>query len=98
MSDSKFEEYALLDAQEKQIKEKKEVLRAEILSEMVSEGSQKVETALGSFSVSKLKKWTYPESVTELGEKFKAAKAKAESTGDATYTEEESLRFTSAKI
>ncbi len=48
--------------------------------------------------MTRLKTWTYPESITAIYDKFKAAKAKAESTGDATYTEKESLRFTQVKL
>jgi hypothetical protein len=36
--------------------------------------------------------------VVEIGENFKAAKAEAESTGDATYTTTPSLRFAPVKL
>ena len=93
-----YEEYALLDYKEKEIKKQKEELRARIIAEMNEKGSQKVSHSLGSFSISKLKKWNYPEYITELADDLKAKKAKAESTGEATYEEEESLRFTSMKV
>ncbi len=93
-----FEQYAILDNEEKALKERKEVLRATIIAQMASEYANTAETAVGKFSITKLKKWTYPEAVEELGEKFKAAKAKAESTGDATYEEQDSLRFTAVKL
>lgn len=93
-----YEEYAIIDSQIKELESKKEQLRGVILTEMVSKGEEMVETAIGKFSVTRLKKWTYPEKVLELGEKFKAEKAKAESTGEATYEESESLRFTGVKL
>ena len=93
-----YEEYAILDAQIRDLTNKKESLRVDIVKEMVEKGEEKVETGIGSFSISKLKTWSYPEKVLEIGEKFKAAKAKAESTGEATYVEKESLRFTQLKI
>jgi hypothetical protein len=91
---SPFEEYAVLDAQIKMLTAQKEALRDRLV-EVVHD---KTETDYGTFSISHLKKWTYPEKVVELGEKFKAAKAKAESTGEATYEVEPSLRFTPIKL
>lgn len=93
-----YDEYAVLDAQIKSLEGKKDELRAIILKEMVESGEEAVETAVGKFSVTRLKTWTYPEKILEVGEKFKALKAKAESTGDATYVEKESLRFTTIKL
>jgi hypothetical protein len=93
-----YEEYAILDAQIKALEVKKESMRVEILKDMVDKGEDKIETSVGSFSVARLKKWVYPEYVTEMNESFKAAKAKAESTGEATYTEVESLKFNSIKL
>ncbi len=93
-----FAEYADVDAQIKALEVKKEQLRPFIVKKMIEDGVDKVETELGKFSVNQLKKWSYPEEVVELGEEFKAAKAKAESTGEATFEETPSLRFTPAKL
>ena len=96
--ENNYTEYAIIDAKIAELTAKKEGLRVKILEEMVANGEDKVTTGVGSFSVSKLKSWTYPEKVLELGEKFKAAKAKSESTGDDSYVEKSSLRFTSIKL
>ena len=88
----------MLEAQSKEIELKKEQLRPVILRALIESSVTKMETPFGSFAVQKRKKWEYPESVLEIGEEFKAAKAKAESTGDATFTEEEGLRFTIIKL
>lgn len=93
-----YEEYAMLEAQETAIKAKKEQLRPHILKMMLENGEKKVETAVGSFSRGVRKVWTYPESVMEFNNKFKEAKAKAESTGEATYEEVDQLRFTKAQL
>lgn len=93
-----FEQYALLEAQEKEIAAKKEMLRPAILQKMIDDGIEKLDTSVGKFSITRLKQWTYPEHVQQLGEDFKEAKAKSESTGEATYTEKESLRFTIIKL
>ena len=93
-----YEAYALLDAQIKELTAKKEAMRDEMIQDFVSKGVDKLETPYGKFSVTPLKSWTYPETVLAIGEEFKAAKAKAESTGEATYVEKPSLRFTEVKI
>ena len=77
---------------------KKEQLRPHIIGMMIDEGIEKLETGLGKFSILKTKKWEYPEEVVELGDRFNVAKTKAQQTGEATFEETESLRFTSAKL
>jgi len=89
-----YEKYAILINEIKVLEEKKDALKNEILQEMVDKEQDKIQTTVGSFTVAKLKKWEYPAKVVELGEKFKTAKAKAESTGEAKFVETPSLRFT----
>ena len=93
-----YEEYAIIDAKIKDLENQKDSLRGLILKDMVDSGQDAIDTSVGKFSVTRLKAWTYPDKVIELGEKFKAAKANAESTGDATFVEKESLRFTQIKL
>ena len=93
-----YEDYAVIDAQMKVLEGKKDELRVLILKDMVDNKQEAIETSVGKFSVTKLKTWTYPDEVIAIGDKFKAEKAKAESTGDATYVEKESLRFTQIKL
>ncbi len=93
-----YEDYAIIESQIKELENKKDELRGLILKEMVENGEEAVDTAVGKFSVTRLKTWTYPPKVLELGEKFDAAKEKAKSTEEATFTEKESLRFTKIKL
>jgi hypothetical protein len=95
---SHYEEYAIIEAQIKELENKKDSLRGLILKDMVESGEESVDTAVGKFTVTRLKKWTYTEKVEKLSEDLKAQKAREESTGDATYTESESLRFTKIKL
>jgi hypothetical protein len=106
---NKFEEYALLEAQIAELESKKETMRSEILADMRERGVESEKHSLGQFTIAKLKKWSYPKKVVELEkekkaeiasltDEIKAAKAKAESTGEATYEESDSLRFTSVKL
>ncbi len=98
MTGDLYGEYAVLDAKIKALTDEKEGLRVKIVEDMVERGASKEETAVGSFTISKLKKWKYPEKVLAIKEKFEVAKAKAESSGEATFEEQDSLRFTAIKL
>lgn len=93
-----YDEYALLEAEIAERELKKEQLRPLILEQMIENDKKKIETAIGVFSVSKRKKWTYPKVVLDIGEEFKAAQAKAQSTGEATFEETQLLVFTKLKL
>jgi len=92
-----FAEYANCTAQIKDLKDKADSLKESIIL-VVSKDKKEGVKAYGKFTVSNLKKWEYPESLISLEEEVKAKKAKAQSTGDATYTESPSLRFTPIKL
>ena len=93
-----YERYAVINSQMEDLKNQKDSLRTEILEDMIERGEDKVETGVGKFTVTKLKTWTYTSKVEELNEEYKARKAKEESTGDATFVENPSLRFTQVKL
>lgn len=93
-----YSEYAVLESQIKELENKKDALRTQILQDMIDNGEEKKETAFGKFTVSKLKKWTYSQKTLDVIEKVKTLKAKEESCGIATFTEQESLRYTALKI
>lgn len=77
---------------------KQDQLKPHIIEMMTEQGAEKIELDIGKFTITRLKSWSYPEAVVDLGEEFKAAKAKAESTGEATYEVNESLRYTPVKL
>ena len=93
-----YEQYALLKSKMTELENKEAELRTQILEEMVEKGEEKIETAMGSFKKATLKKWTYTDKVAELEEDFKARKALEQSTGEATYIEQSSLRYTPIKL
>jgi hypothetical protein len=93
-----YEQYAVIVQQINALTAKKDEIKVKILGDMVEQGEDKVQTEVGSFTVAHLKTWEYPKKVLELGEKFKSAKAKAESTGEAKFVETPSLRFTGIKL
>ncbi len=98
MNNNLYEEYAAVQAEIDALELKKSQLRPFIMQRMIDEGLEKVEFALGKFSVNPLKKWTYSEKVIEMTDELKAQKAKEESTGEATFEETPSLRYTAAKL
>jgi|GEM_PF-3314530 len=104
-----YEDYAILDAEIGALEAKKQIMRVEILNDMVSRGVTKEKHALGGFSVFPVKSWEYPEAIVDLAgdikvkvaklnEKVKTAKAKAESDQTATYSEVNTVRFSKIKI
>lgn len=93
-----LDQYALIGSQIKDLSTQKDNLQKEILDSMEVAGEEKVESGLGKFSITYLKKWDYPEYVTEAKDNYDLLKAKAESAGDASFTTAPSLRFTAIKL
>lgn len=91
-----YEEYAVLCDRIKTLTTLKETMVTKIMEDMGDES--KKDLPVGKFTITKLKTWKYPANVVELGEEFEARKAMAQSTGDATFTEKPSLRFTPSTI
>lgn len=96
--EDKYEIYAVLTAQIKELTERKAAINEMILRELSDNEEEKVETPVGKFTVTKLKTWSYTDKVKKLEEEYKAQKAKEESTGDAIFVEKPSLRFTPIKL
>lgn len=96
--EDKYTKYAVLDAQIKVLTSQKDELKAEIIEDMAEKGEDNASTSTGKFKVVPLKTWTYTKKVYELEEEYKAQKAHEESTGDATFVEKSSLRFTPIKL
>jgi hypothetical protein len=93
-----YEDYAVLESQIKALIAKKDELKEHIINDMIERNESKAETSVGSFTIAKLKTWTYSKKVAELEEEYKAQKAKEEQTGDATFVEKPSLRYTKIKL
>jgi len=98
MKDKLYEDYAVLDAQVKLLQGQRDELRVEIVKDIVDSGETAVKTAVGNFTISKLKTWTYTPVVAELNDRLKARKATEESTGEASFEEKPSLRFNQIKL
>lgn len=88
---------AIIEAKMKELSNEKDAIRKQILEEMIASGETKLESTLGKVSITQLKKWEYPEYVTEAKENYDLLKAKAEAS-DATFIEVPSLKFTPIKL
>lgn len=97
MSNS-YAEYAILKERIKILTNQAEAVAKILIDEINETGKPSLETTVGKFTVSKRKTWSYPENIVELGETLKAEQAKAQSTGDATYVEKDSLLFTAVNL
>ena len=95
---TKYEEYAILDAQIKVLTNQKDELKASIIEKMIEDGEEKKDTSVGKFTIAKLKTWEYTDKVTELKELLDERKAKEESEEIATCIEKPSLRYTAIKL
>lgn len=93
-----YSEYAHLASEIAALELRKEQLRPHITKMMLDEGIEKMDVGVGKFSCTPRKVWTYPAEVLAINDDFKAAKAKAESTGDATYEEVPQLKYTPTKL
>lgn len=92
--DNLYAEYAIVKERIKILTNQAEGISSRILEELRESGESTKQTSVGKFTVCKRKSWVYPQSIVELDEKLKEEKAKAESTGEATYEEKDSLLFT----
>lgn len=95
---SNYEQYAILDAQVKELTKQRDALKPGIIEEIIESGDDKAETSVGKFKLVPLKTWTYTDKVTELKEALEARKAQEEEDEIATYEEKPSLRFTPIKL
>lgn len=93
-----YEEYAMLKIQISKLSEEADALVPQIIEQMQNEGTSKFENSMGAFKITNLKKWKYPIKIIEAEEMVKAEKAKAQSTGDATFEEVPSLTFRVIKL
>ena len=98
MTPEQYEEYVVLDSKIKELTKQKNDIRSQIIDEMTVGAETSKETAFGKFTISQLKTWTYTDKVVEMEDNYKALKASEESTGEATFIEKPSLRFTAIRL
>lgn len=89
-----YRQYAALMEQMKLLEDEKETLKTEIISQLGKEGTDKVETDWGKFTIAGRKSWKYSDKVLALSERVKLAKIREEEKGIATSTETKYLVYT----
>lgn len=93
----KYQEYALISSKMKEMEERKDCLREQIIESMIESTEEKILTDFGTFSITRTKKWEYPVEILNLEDTYKRAKKISEMDGSAKCEENKSLRFVSIK-
>lgn len=88
-----FSRYAEVKNQIKALEAEAKEIQDSVVSEMAAADVDKVESDFGTFYFTSRKTWKYPAYVTKAEEEYQKAKEKAETIGEATYTENKSLAF-----
>lgn len=97
MDKSALEKYASVKVQIAELEAICESLKPDIISDMVSEGAEKVNTSWGSFTLQQNRKWTFTSEVESVRVELKEKEAYEKASGKATYEETPILKFTSKK-
>lgn len=92
-----YKEYAKLDAQIKELEEKKKQMRLDIVAHLEEEGIDKEETKFGIFTKVPKTMYKYSEKVEAMIEKVKLAKIREEEKGLAQASTTYYLLFTAPK-
>lgn len=98
-----LQRYADLKIQEKKIADAIKALQPEVISSVneaiQAQGETKgqISTDFGTFTLTQLRKYTYPAYVTDAEARYKQLKTDAEAKGDATYVDNPSVKFTQLK-
>lgn len=94
-----FVDYATLDAEIRALELKKAEMKAVIFVELNELDAKTIENPYGKFTIKKNPKvWTYPKKIVGMAEELKLAQVDAQESGEATFTQGESMAFTPSKI
>ena len=92
MNKKLFERYAAIKMQISALEEEMEVLQPDLLAEMPEDTPVELEN-IGTFSIGKRKKWTFPKEVEVVRQKLKEEEKLSQQTGTATYEENKFITF-----
>lgn len=92
-----IKEYAELKIEEKRVKARLEELAPDVKAEIVAAEVDKLPTSLGTFTIKKVKKWSYSETTKQLEADLKARKAMEEAEGIAEFMVQDQMEFREAK-
>jgi len=98
-----LQEYAALKTEEKRIADAIKIIQPQIIAlvdETIRSKGEKegtIATEYGNFTLSQLRKYSYPLYVTDAEAKLDQLKTDSEAKGDGTYAEKPSVKFTQLK-
>lgn len=90
-------EYMQLKTDIAQLTKRADELGERFLAEMVSTGTEVIESELGKISIANKKKWTMPEELVALKAYLKSREELAQKIGTATFEEAPYMLFKSKK-
>lgn len=97
MTESLFQEYAELKVKEREVEERLNELKPQVIEEMKGAGLDKQPTPLGNFTIQMSKKWKFSAEVNEAESRVKKLKEQEKADGIAECTEVPELKFFHAK-
>ena len=97
MNKKKFEKYAQIKNQIRELQLEAKEIEKDVLNEMKKAGAEIVKSDWGTFSIAKRKVWTYSPKVVDLTEKLRLLKKEEEEKGIASYTINEGIVFRPVK-
>lgn len=90
-------QYAALSMEIKTLEAQRASIKLDIVEEFVAQGVDKMETDLGTFSLTRTRKWRYSKKLTAQEEKLEIARVDEQEKGIAKATITESIRFQQRK-
>lgn len=89
-----FRQYSAVMSQIKLLEEERDTLKREIVDTLEKDGTEKVETEWGKFTVAHRTSYQYSDKVDKIVERLKIAKIREEEKGIAKATETKYLVYT----
>jgi len=93
-----IQQYASLDLSLKKLEAERETLRQQIFEALVKEGTDKLESPVGTFTVAHKITWKYSPALTKKEEQLKIAKMREQDKGLATSTDKPYLLYHPPKV
>lgn len=97
MEQDKYEEYAILDSRIKQLTEKKDALKKELLEEVLKAPDSKIRKDYGLFSTGTTRKWKFSEDVDKMAMDLEILKENEKENNTAKLEETKYLTFKAKK-
>lgn len=97
VSEKLLNKYADLSLQIKDLEAQRAAIKPELVESFVSQGVEKVESDLGTFSVIRTSTWTYSKKLTKEMEDLKIKQVREQEKGTAKAKVNESIRFQAKK-